>query len=261
MQLQQIFIYPIKSTQGYETPVSIVKRPGLCFDREFMLTELDGSFITARKEEKLLHFRALPMTAGIQVFYQDQSIKIYYQDFQQQATCQVWQDQFPSRVAPYFVNKWFSEKLQRDVQLRWMGPDSVRYTKRVTYAPVSFADGYPLLLTTQQSLQSVQQHCPIEVQMKRFRPNIVIDGVEPFAELHWNKIQIGEVIFKNIKPCERCVLITRHPDDHQLDSKMEPLRTLKKYFTDEEGNPIFGIHLIPLNTGVIRRGDPVKILA
>lgn len=260
MQLQQISIYPLKSAQGYQTSQAVVQPQGLSFDREFMLAEPNGKFITARKDQGLYAFSALPVPFGVQFFHQDgSSINLSYQDFQHQSISEVWNSQFNSFVAPQWVNQWFSAKLGRELQLRWIGSQTPRRTSRSPETPVAFADGYPLLLTSQQSLNQLQQHCPIPVNMQQFRPNIVIDGDFPFAEQQWTEIQIGEVSFLNIKPCERCVLITRDPLTHLLDPKMEPLRTLKKINSDSQGKVIFGINLIPLNTGMISVGDKVEI--
>ncbi|HBO38564.1 MAG TPA: MOSC domain-containing protein, partial [Pasteurellaceae bacterium] len=127
--------------------------------------------------------------------------------------------------------------------------------------PVSFADGYPLLLTNSKSLEAVQMQCPSAIEMSQFRPSIVIEGHTAFEEQQWDKIQIGNVTFLHSKPCVRCVLTTRDPQTNRLHPKMEPFRTLKKLNPNEEGMPIFGINLLPLNSDIIRIGDPVKVLS
>ncbi|WP_439236028.1 MOSC domain-containing protein [Lonepinella koalarum] len=90
--------------------------------------------------------------------------------------------EFLSYVASDEINQWVSEKLKRPVQLRWLGNQSQRRIKHFPDNPVSFADGYPLLLCTQQSLDFVQQHCPTQIQITQFRPNIVIDSENPNEE-------------------------------------------------------------------------------
>lgn len=261
MQLQQICIYPIKSTQGYFLSQAVIQAHGLNFDREFMLTDLNGKMITARKDEELFRLSSYPIPMGLQVVHQDGStLTVYYSDFQITNQCEIWGNIFSSFVASDKINLWFSKKLGHDVQLRWIGEKTERYTSRSPQTPVAFADGYPILLTNQASLQQLQQQCPISISMANFRPNIVINSEEAFIEEQWKKIQIGNVQFLNIKPCERCILITRDPKTHLLDRKMEPLRTLKKINTNEAGKVIFGVNLIPLNTGIIQIGDTVKVL-
>ena len=259
--ISEINLYPIKSTQPTSVSQALVQPYGLEFDRTFMLTELDGNFITARKDAELFALTALPTAQGLWVKHQDGSaIEIFYRDFTQQNVCQVWGNQFNAFIAAEHVNQWFSQKIQRAVQLRWTGFESQRRIKRYPEQALSFADGYPLLLTNSNSLSAVQAHCPVTIKMAQFRANIVIDHAPAFSENQWKQIQIGEVRFINAKPCIRCILTTRDPQTGELQQKMEPFRTLKKHFADADGQPVFGTNLVPLNSGIIRQGDPLLIL-
>lgn len=259
--LTQINIYPIKSTQPCSLSHSLVQPAGLVFDRSFMLAKHDGTFITARKHPQLLQFTAMPIADGLYIEYTNgSSLIVKYKSFSQQASCEVWGTHFPSYVASDDINKWFSDIIGESVFLRWTGFTSQRHIKGIDNHKLSFADGYPLLLTNQQTLKQVQEQCPISLEMQRFRPNLVVDNIEALNELSWHKIKIGEIEFINAKPCIRCVLTTRDPFSGDLDNKAEPYRTLKKYFSDKNGQPIFGINLIPLNSGIIRRGDLLEII-
>ena len=262
LKLTQIYLYPIKSTLAYEVSQALVQPQGLNFDREFMLTEPDGKFITARKDGELYHFSAFPIPQGLQVFHKDGSrLIIRYQDFLESKPCEVWGSQFDSLVAAEQINAWFSQKLGRLVQLRWLGERSYRRLKHFSDNRVSFADGYPLLLTNIKSLQALQDKCPAHVKMAQFRPNIVIESHTAFEEQQWDKIRIGNITFLHTKPCVRCVLTTRDPDTNLLDPKMEPFRSLKKLNSNIEGHPVFGIHLLPLNSGIIKIGDEINVLS
>ncbi|MGV6989263.1 MOSC domain-containing protein [Testudinibacter sp. P80/BLE/0925] len=257
----QINLYPIKSTRPTSVSNALVQPSGLEFDRTFMLTEPDGKFITARKDGALFALTALPTAQGLWVRHSDgSSIEVRYTDFQRQNSCEVWGNHFESLLAAEHINHWFSEKLQRTVQLRWTGFASQRRIKRYPEQALSFADGYPLLLTNLQSLAAVRQHCPVDVNMAQFRANLVIDNAPAFSENQWQHIQIGEVRFINAKPCIRCMLTTRNPQTAELQPKAEPFRTLKKYFADADGQPVFGTNLVPLNSGIIKLGDPLLVL-
>ncbi|UAX42920.1 MOSC domain-containing protein [Pasteurella canis] len=261
MQVTQLYLYPIKSTQAYQVSQAVVQPLGLNFDREFMLTEMDGKFLSARKDPELYHLFTFPIPMGLQIQHKDgDMLTVYYRHFQQQSESEVWGNHFLSWVAEAHINQWFSEKIGRQVQLRWIGEQSQRYTKRQPDAPVSFADGYPILLTTQASLTEVQTQCPSQIKMLQFRPNIVIDGEHPFIEQEWKQLKIGNVVFLNVKSCTRCILTARDPDKNTVDAKMEPFRTLKKINTNVDGQPLFGINLIPLNTGIIRLHDKIEII-
>src|SRR5699024_1430411 len=228
-----------------------VEPHGLNFDREFMLTDVNGKFITARKHGALYQLSAFPVAQGLIVRHCDGSqIVVRYRDFNVQESCEVWGTHFPSFVAPANINRWFSEKLQEEVVLRWLGEVDQRFVKKMPENSVSFADGYPLLLATQRSFDEVQAVCPTAISIDQFRANLVVTGEEAFAEEQWLKIKIGEVEFFHAKPSSRCILTTRNLQSGELDAKCEPFRTLKKMHTNADGEPLFGINLVPLNSGV-----------
>ena len=126
---------------------------------------------------------------------------------------------------------------------------------------VSFADGYPLLITNTASLDELGRWLAEDgdepVPMTRFRPNVVVSGAEPWAEDHWRYIRIGAVPFRVAKPCGRCVVTTT--DQVTGERGSQPLKMLgqRRRFGQ---SLVFGQNLIPDRRGVIRVGDPVKIL-
>jgi uncharacterized protein YcbX len=141
---------------------------------------------------------------------------------------------------------------------------------------VSFADGYPLLLANEASLEELNERISdsnLRVPMNRFRPNVVVTGTEPFAEDSWKRIRIGETIFRVPKPCARCVTTTVDQAIGEFDGK-EPLKTLATFRRPRQVYPetfeaygfqgnevLFATNLIPENPGgVIRIGDAVEVL-
>ncbi|WP_373766128.1 MOSC domain-containing protein [Glaesserella sp.] len=261
MKVTQLNVYPIKSTRAYRVDQAFVQPHGLNFDREFMITEADGTFITARKDAVLYRLSAMPISSGIVINADNgERCVAHYRDFIQCQLSEVWGTHFNSFVASDNVNQWLSGLFGREVQLRWLGVQSQRTVKGFEPHPMSFGDSNPLLLVSERSLKQVQQWSPVPVSMEQFRGNIVIDGTQPFEEETWRRIQIGEVIFTFSQCCTRCILITRDVQTLLLDPKAEPFRTLKQHHTNENGKPIFGIHLVPENSGVIRVGDSITLL-
>jgi uncharacterized protein YcbX len=122
----------------------------------------------------------------------------------------------------------------------------------------SFADGYPILLTSEEGLQDLNSQLETPVPMNRFRPNLVVKGCEPFAEDAWKRIKVGDVELAVVKPCARCVVTTI--DKETLAQSKEPLKTLGKYRKHKLG-ALFGQNVIPLNEGRIRLGMNVTILS
>lgn len=261
MQVTELNLYPIKSTQAYQVSQAFIRPQGLHFDREFMLTETTGKFITARKDSSLYRLTAFPIPLGIVICDEkgEQCIALY-RDFTHTQTSEVWGTHFLSWVAPKKVNSWLSQYIGREVQLRWIGEQGLRTVETFAKNPLSFADSNPILLTSECSLKQLNKWSPIAVSMAHFRSNIVINGHTPFEEEQWRRIQIGNVILQFAQHCTRCVLVTRNPHTLELDPNVEPFRTLKQHHTNEQGKPIFGIHLVPQNSGVIRCGDTVKVL-
>lgn len=148
------------------------------------------------------------------------------------------------------------------MQLRWVGPQLTRRVKRHVDVPLSFADGYPYLLANEASLRDVQQRCPASVKMEQFRPNLVVSGAGAREEDTWKVIRIGDVIFDVAKPCSRCIFTTVSPEKGQKHPSGEPLATLQTFRTAvDNGDVDFGQNLIARNSGVIRVGDEVEILA
>jgi len=98
------------------------------------------------------------------------------------------------------------------------------------------------------------------VSMRRFRPNLVVTGSQPYEEDLWRRIRVGDVLFEGVKNCSRCVFTTVDPDTGEKDPDTEPLRTLSSYRKRPAGGVYFGQNLVPRSHGVVRLGDTVEIL-
>jgi len=237
---------------------------GFAFDRIFMVTELDGTFITARQFPQMVRFTPAPVQDGLHLTAPDGSSSIVrFSDFAPaDAPTEVWGNHFTARIAPDAINRWLSEFFSRPVQLRWVGPELTRRVAKFAAVPLSFADGFPYLLTNEASLRDLQQRCPASVQMEQFRPNLVVTGAAAWEEDTWKVIRIGEVIFDVVKPCSRCIFTTVSPEKGQKHPAGEPLKTLQSFRTAQDNGDVdFGQNLIPRSSGVIRVGDEVEILS
>jgi uncharacterized protein YcbX len=126
--------------------------------------------------------------------------------------------------------------------------------------PLSFADGFPLLIIGQASLDDLSARVGRPLAMERFRPNLVVSGAPAFAEDGWKRIRIGGITFRIVKPCERCVFTTVDPHIRRKSLDQEPLRTFAKYRKTPEG-VIFGQNVIAEGAGELRVGMEVEVLA
>jgi uncharacterized protein YcbX/ferredoxin len=262
--LSRLYIHPVKSMRGIGLTHALADASGLAFDRVFMVTQPDGTFITARQFPQMVRFLPSPLTDGLHLTAPDgSSAVIRFADFAPDAApTEVWGNHFTALIAPAAINQWLSGFFDREVQLRWVGTKPTRRVKRHEEVPLSFADGFPYLLTNEASLRDLQQRCPASVQMEQFRPNLVVTGAQAWEEDSWKVVRIGDVVFDVVKPCSRCIFTTVSPERGQKHPAGEPLATLQKFRTAQDNGDVdFGQNLIARNSGVIRTGDEVAVLA
>ncbi|MGG7667302.1 MULTISPECIES: YcbX family protein [Yersinia] len=261
--LSKLYIHPVKSMRGLQLSHAQVGSSGLAFDRVFMITEPDGTFITARNNPKMVTFTPALLVDGLFLTAPDgESASIRFNDFSPTAApTEVWGNHFTALIAPAEINDWLSGYFQREVQLRWLGPELTRRVKRQPEIPLSFADGYPYLLINEASFAELQQRCPGSIKIEQFRPNLVVTGASAFAEDSWQVIRVGDVIFDLVKPCSRCILTTVSVERGKKHPTAEPLTTLQKFRTADNGDVDFGQNMIARNSGIIRVGDNIEVLA
>ncbi|QIZ47542.1 YcbX family protein [Dickeya zeae] len=261
--LSRLFVHPVKSLRGLQLSQAMASPSGLAFDRMLMITEPDGTFITARQFPQLVLITPALTHEGVFLSAPDgQTCLVRFDDFAPDtAPTEVWGNHFQARIAPDAVNHWLSSYLQRPVQLRWQGPTLSRRVKRHPDIPLGFADGYPFLLVNDASFNDVRNRCSAGIRIEQFRPNLVVSGAEAFAEDSWQTLRIGDVMFDVAKPCSRCVLTTVSPERGRKHPAGEPLATLQQYRTAENGDVDFGLNLIARNSGIIRAGDSVEVLS
>lgn len=266
--VQSLHIYPIKSTSGIALSHSWVDDFGLSFDRRFVVTDLDGQFITARTQPKLCLIQCYLTPDGLLLTAPNMpELEIVFANFSEQYhQVTVWNDQINALYCHQLYDKWFSQYLNLPCQLHFFAEKSSRQVKNKENQ-VGFADGYPLLLISQASLNDLNKRIAqrngdstnTNVSMTQFRPNIVVNDTQAFDEDSWQRIKIGEVEFELTKPCSRCVFTTINPENAEKHPEQEPLSTLKTYRQVAKGDVMFGQNLIPLNKGQVKQGDKVTI--
>ncbi|MGE4799045.1 YcbX family protein [Yersinia hibernica] len=261
--LSRLYVHPVKSMRGLQLSHAQVSSSGLAFDRVFMITEPDGTFITARQYPKMVMFTPALMSDGLYLTAPDgESANIRFNDFLANAApTEVWGNHFTALIAPAAINNWLSGYFQREVQLRWLGTELTRRVKPMPEIPLSFADGFPYLLINEASFKELQQRCPGSIKLEQFRPNLVVTGASAFAEDSWQVIRVGDITFDLVKPCSRCVLTTVSIERGRKHPTGEPLQTLQTFRTAENGDIDFGQNMVARNSGIIRVGDEVEILS
>lgn len=274
--LSELWIYPLKSGRGIRLSEARLSPTGLAWDRRWMLVDPDHRFVTQREVPAMARLEPIIDQAGDPEGPSDPTrlgFRFEGRELGKLADAQawhpaevvVWRSQVAALMAPAAVNAWLSECLGRPLRLVFMPGSSLRETNP-DFAPgrrVSFADGYPYLLCNQASLERLNQALAArgeaEVGIERFRPNLVISGAAADAEDSWQRLQIGDIGFELVKPCERCVIITT--DQQSGETGREPLRTLASY-RKSDGKVIFGQNLVcEREQGQLSLGLPVTVLA
>lgn len=268
-QLSRIFIYPIKSCRGVAVSSAQVEPRGLERDRRYMLVDANGRFLTQRRHARMALIEVAMDGDGYLVGAPERDP--LHLPFSLDAadpgggTCEVkiWQERVEATLAPADVNIWFSEYLGFACGLVYMADDQHRPVHHETAAfddEVGFADGAPLLLVSEPSLGELNRRLDREVDMRRFRPNLVVTADEPHAEDGWNSVTIGAARFDVAWPCSRCILTTIDPATGERDPAGEPMTTLGSY--RREGRSVyFGQNLLPRALGRVAVGDVLDIEA
>lgn len=283
-QLTGLHIYPVKSMYRL-TPESAQVEPwGLVGDRRWMLVDEHGSAVTQRKEPALGQYRAMPEPDGTLTVTAPDGARIEIPAPSSTlgdplVEVHVFSSAFTATEAGKEAQIWFGERLGAVRLVHLDSPAESRPVNPEYGAPgdtVSMADGYPLLLTSTASLADLnaliaadhpgddQQGAPLP--MERFRPNLVVSGSEPWEEDGWRRIRIGEVTFRVVKPCGRCLVTTTDQESGERRGP-EPLHALGRHRRFGK-QLVFGQNLIPERPGdpdgaligALHLGDEITVL-
>ncbi|MBM3116903.1 MOSC domain-containing protein [Jeongeupia naejangsanensis] len=258
--LTALYRYPVKSIHSETLMHSAIDPSGLPDDRAWLIADHSGRFMTGRDWPQMVRIRA-DVDAGALTLNAPgmPTLRVARDTFDQAHPAQVWKDEFGAWHGPVAADRWLSDFLGTEARLLYTGQESQRRVKHRPDLPLSFADRYPLLLIGESSRRQLSDWAGQDFAMARFRPNLVVDDAVPFAEDGWQRIRIGDVVLRMVKPCERCVFTTVDPDTGEKSSDQEPLRTLARR-RKGEGGVLFGQHALAESAGHIEVGMPVEIL-
>ncbi|MGE7369997.1 MOSC domain-containing protein [Neorhizobium sp. NPDC001467] len=272
MRITELHHYPLKSGRGIALEAAEITATGIPGDRVMMVTDPKGQFLTQRDLQALAQVKAMPVdAAGKTTLAMDGhgSLDVRFETPDRRLDVVVWKSALSAALAPEAVNATLSEWLERDVRLVFFDARAHR-TASVEWAgdnsPVTFADGYPLLITTTGSLAAlnadIAAHGEEPVGMDRFRPNIVIDHDAAWAEDDWAAIEIGGIRFDLVKPCARCIMTTQDQKtgSRAVPSPMPAMGRLRMSGDRRVPGPLFGWNAVPRGTGRLALGDTARVL-
>ena len=261
LYISELAIYPVKSLAQVVLDESRIDRFGLVQDRRWMVIDRDGVFITQRQHARMclvqpefsgnkLKLKAPGMSDLIVADADEKIIR----------RVTVWEDKCNAYDCGNDAAEWLSQFLEIDCRLMYFPEDENRLVDQ-KYANsgdhTAFSDGFPILLTSNASLDDLNSKLDKSVPMQRFRSNIVISGCKPFEEDNWRILRIGELTLNVVKPCSRCSI--PNIDVATADRCEEPIKALSTY--RKKNNKIFfGQNVIANGKGVLRKGMSVEII-
>lgn len=263
--LSDLILYPIKSCAGLSLPHALLTTAGLATgngqicDREWMVVDANGGYMTQRD---------FPRMALVTPTLRDDTLALAFPGMPALALAlarpdpelepaptrrvHIWDESLPAIDCGDASAAWFSAALGVPCRLVRFHAGAVREVSRQWTAGVAattlFSDGFPVLVIGQGSLDDLNEKLRgagrAALPMNRFRPNVVIDGIEAFEEDYTETFQIGEVTLKPVKPCPRCPM----PSIDQATGEFgpDPLEILQSYRAKPEldGALCFGMNAI-----------------
>jgi uncharacterized protein YcbX len=262
MHISELHIYPVKGAAGVAVPSVGLDAFGMSGDRRFMIFDENGMFMTQRECPSLtLPQVELEPDSLVLRSAQAGEVRVAREPVTGEAVrVRVWNDDVDAIDAGDVAASMISAHLQMPVRLVYMPDDSVRPVDPdygLASDRVSFVDGFPLLLITQESLDALNARLTEPLTMLRFRPNVVVAKAAPHAEDTWRRIRLGTVNCDVVKPCARCATTTVDPGT-ALRGK-EPLRTLHSYRAWNR-KVWFGQNVIHRGAGEVCVGDIVEVV-
>jgi uncharacterized protein YcbX len=262
LHVSGLFVHPVKSCAGIAVERWPLTPRGLRWDRHWMLVTRDGKFASQRSIPRLSQIRTALEPTHLVLHHDalpDLRLPLARVPGVRREV-EVWDDVCLAEDQGDLAADWFTRAVDEPLRLVRKTEDPDR-TVDSRYAPpghvTDFADGFPVLVTTEASLAALNQDLRNPVDMRRFRANVVIAGSQPWAEDAWRQIRIETAVLALVKPCARCSIVTVDPDSGQGGA--EPLRTLAR-LRNQDGKVLFGQNVLVLHAGEVAVGDRVVVV-
>ena len=263
--VRELNIYPVKSARGIHLRHAQVTATGLQWDRHWMFATPQGVFISQRSHPRLARIATAIEEDALVLQTQDAgSLSLPLRPRGAAVDVRVWKSHCTGLDQGEDAATWISALLGQPLRMiripeipdrladpRYAGTDPV---------PVSFSDGFPILVCNSASLEDLNHRLPTPIPMIRFRPNIVLDGLPPFAEDRIARLRIGAITLELVKPCTRCIIPSLDPLTGEAST--DPTPALKAFRFDKALMGVtFGENAVP-TTGIgtqIRVGDSCEV--
>lgn len=255
--IARLFVYPVKSCAGIEVQEALLTETGLDLDRAWMVVDADGRFLTQRALPRMALVR--PQLKSDEMVLRAPgmlALHVAIDAVEAPATVTVWRDTVPAWDMGAVAAQWFTDFLGQPCRLVRFDPEhrrlsSLEWTGGIE-VPNQFADGFPLLVASEASMDELNArlqaagHAPVGIE--RFRPNVVLGGVDAHDEDRVDLLRVddaaGEVHLQPVKPCARCPIPDIDPATAERSASVGA--TLRTYRQDKrlDGAITFGMNAI-----------------
>ncbi|XP_041106521.1 mitochondrial amidoxime-reducing component 1 [Polyodon spathula] len=276
--VSELCIYPIKSCKGISVNTAECLEMGLKYgelrDRHWLVIQEDGHKVTGRQEPRLV---LLTVSSDDVYLYlnapemEELQVPIKLSRSNSVKDCRVWGSDIQGRDCGEEASRWITRYLNNEKTFRLvqyeldMQPRRPHDTEK-RFKPndkVAYPDYSPIMLLSEASLEDLNTRLEKKVEMRHFRPSIIVTGCDAFAEDSWHELQIGGTCLRRVMACGRCIFTTVDPNTGVIDRK-QPLETLKSYRKCDPSEqhlyksaPLFGQCYGVDQTGILHVGDPV----
>jgi uncharacterized protein YcbX len=231
----ELFFYPVKSARAIAAASARLTATGFEWDRHWMAVDANGTFMSQRTHPRLARIEP-EIGAGMLTLHSPglAPMRVPLEPLGNTVPVMVWKDRCRALDQGDAAGEWLSEALGESARLVRVTPSMGRMANPAyggsAPAPVSFTDGFPILVCNRASLDHLNTRMPEPIPMQRFRPNIVLEGLEPFAEDRIAELLIGDIKLRLVKPCTRCVITST--DQRTGERSTNPLPILREFRFD-----------------------------
>lgn len=259
VRVASLYVHPVKSCAGIPVPEALLIETGFEFDRAWMLVDESGVFVTQRELPKLALVRPQLRHADMVLRAPGMlALHIALDAVEAPTRVRVWKDEVAAYDMGDLTAQWFSDFTGRKLRLVRFDPEQKRLSSRQWTGDIeaenAFSDGYPVLVTSVAALDGLNERLAAKgvpaAVMSRFRPNLVLDGLDAHGEDFLDEIRFdtdeGPIRLKLVKPCARCTIPSVDPDTGEQG--FEPGDTLGSYRADSrlDGAITFGMNAVIL---------------
>lgn len=238
IMVKEILIYPVKSCRAMRLEEALVSDTGFAGDRNWMVVDSAGTFVSQREQPRLALVQPLLTTDWLRLSAPGMpDIEVPLVSGGEKLDADLFGETVSSLTVDTAASAWFSAYLDGTFKLVACDSSRVRlggvqYPSRDS-APTSFVDNYGILVISEASRDDLNRRLSAAVPMNRFRPNIVIGGVDAYGEDYFSSVTTGEIELRFIDVCYRCNMTTINQETAVKGD--QPLATLARYRSNGQG--------------------------